>query len=179
MDGFHRQLILIPPDPIWEDEVHSYKQEHLQQGETELHGGVLLDRLPYPDWLALAARSAVFEAVSPDWVVSSTFFVVRSSDHRLVGMVNIRHTLNEYQRCYSGHIGYGVRPSERGKGYAGQILRLSLEFARSIGLKQVMLVCDKSNRASRRTILANGGVLERECVHPDGEPIEIYWITLA
>ena len=73
-------------------------------------------------------RNAVFEAVSPRRG-ASTFFAVRLSNHRLIETVNIRHTLNEYLRQYSGHIGYGVRPCERGKGYAGQILRLSLKFA--------------------------------------------------
>jgi len=58
---------------------------------------------------------------------------------------------------YGGHIGYGIRPSERQKGYATTGLQLALEEARKRGLDQVLLTCGVDNLASRRVILANGG----------------------
>ena len=175
MRSLREQLLLVSFIPEWE-----VRSTGLQAGTSgtwgnRLHGGVLPGQLPYPEWLALVERNAVFEAVSPRRG-ASTFFAVRLSNHRLIETVNIRHTLNEYLRQYSGHIGYGVRPCERGKGYAGQILRLSLKFACSVGLHRLMLVCDKNNPASARTILSNGGILERESAHPNGEPIQIYWM---
>ena len=66
-------VALVSPSPEWEVEVRDYKQEHLAPGETELHGGVLPGQLPYPEWLALMERNAVFEAVSPDWRVFHLF----------------------------------------------------------------------------------------------------------
>jgi predicted acetyltransferase len=112
----------------------------------------------------------------PGKVASSTYFLVNNAG-RIVGAVNIRHELNDYLFNIGGHIGYGIRPSERGKGYAKRMLALALEAARELGLERVLVSCHELNRASARTILANGGVLEDVRVDPsDGERIERYWI---
>lgn len=78
---------------------------------------------------------------------------------------------------YSGHIGYGVRPSERRKDYAAAILKMALEFSKSIGLKRVMPACNQDNEASRKTILKCGGRKEREFVCKDGKAVRVYWIN--
>ena len=87
--------------------------------------------------------------------------------------------LNDFLAAFGGHIGYGVRPSERRKGYATEILRMALAYAgREIGLKRVMIACYRDNEGSWRTILANGGRLEREFVHTDGRTVQVYWVEL-
>ena len=94
-----------------------------------------------------------------------------------VGAVNIRHYLNEGLLATGGHIGDGIRPSERGKGYGNLIVSLALEECRKLGIDKVLMTCDKTNVASRRTIINNGGILENE-VSDDGETIQRFWINL-
>ena len=156
-----------------------YREEYLRNGETELHGAALFDQMDYAPWLELTVRNRRAETARPDWVQSSTFFVVRERDGRIIGMVDIRHRLNDFLAAFGGHIGYGVRPSERRKGSATEILRMALTYARrEIGLKRVMIACYKENEGSWRTILANGGRLEREFVHTDGKTVQVYWVEL-
>ena len=119
-------------------------------------------------WLA-DTRAYADPATVPEGKVQATqFLAVRASDGRLVGMIQIRHYFNEYLEKYAGHIGYSVRPSERRKGYAKEMLRLALPYCKSIGLDRVLIACEPGNPASRRTILANGGVYECT-VHEPGE----------
>ena len=77
----------------------------------------------------------------------------------LVGRVSIRHELNDYLRRLGGHIGYGVRPAYRRRGYATEILRQSLVIVRSLGVDRVLVTCGDRNVASARTIEKLGGVL--------------------
>lgn len=120
---------------------YEYKQEHLRNGEHELHGSALLGNLNYDEWLELVENNSDEKTVRSDWVVSSTFFAVRKSDSKIVGIIDIRHYLNDFLKNYGGHIGYAVRPTERHKGYATQMLEQGLEYCKTIGLERVMLCC--------------------------------------
>ena len=113
-----------------------------------------------------------------DRVPDSVFFMLDRSRDRLIGAVNIRHYLNEKLLLDGGHIGLGVRPSERRKGYATRMLRLALDECRKLGLDRVLITCDKDNIGSARTIMNNGGVLENEIIDSDGETVQRYWIEL-
>ena len=95
----------------------------------------------------------------------------------MVGVVNIRHDLNEYLLKYGGHIGDGVRPSERRKGYATKMINLALKECNKLKIKRVLLVCDKNNIGSAKSIISNGGILENEVVNAD-KIIQRYWIDL-
>ena len=77
-----------------------------------------------------------------------------------------------------GHIGDGIRPSERGKGYGTELVRLALIECKKLGIHRVLMTCDKDNIASAKTILRNGGVLENEVVNEEGEIEQRYWIEL-
>ena len=94
-----------------------------------------------------------------------------------VGAVNIRHYLNDKLRFSGGHIGDGIRPSERGKGLGTEMIALALEECRKLGISEVLMCCKKTNLASARTIEKNGGVLENE-VLDDGVSVLRYWIKL-
>ena len=111
-------------------------------------------------------------------VPDSVFFLLDIERNILLGAVNIRHYLNDYLLQYGGHIGDGIRPSERGKGYATEMIRLALIECKRLGIDKVLMVCDKSNVASARTIIKNGGILEDEFTDEDGEINQRYWITL-
>lgn len=116
------------------------------------------------------------ETCPKNFVPSDTYFAI-DENNKLVGAINIRHQLNDYLLKKGGHIGYGVRPSERRKGYATAMLRLALKKCKNLGINKVLITCDKDNPASARTILANGGVLENEI--PDESRItQRYWIEL-
>ena len=111
-------------------------------------------------------------------VPDSVFFLLDADRNILLGAVNIRHYLNDYLLKYGGHIGDGIRPSERGKGYATEMIRLSLLECRKLGIDRVLMVCDKFNVASAKTIIKNGGILENEFVDDDGKINQRYWIAL-
>jgi predicted acetyltransferase len=75
-----------------------------------------------------------------------------------------------------GHIGYGIRPSERQKGFATELLRLALEKTRELGINRVLVVCDAINVGSEKTIQKNGGIEDTDFVEDDGNVIKRYWI---
>ena len=111
-------------------------------------------------------------------VPDSTFFLLDDERNILLGAVNIRHYLNDYLLLHGGHIGDGVRPSERRKGYATKMIGLALLECKKLGIDKVLIVCDKDNIGSRKSIINNGGVLENEIVGKDGRIEQRYWITL-
>lgn len=127
----------------------------------------------YDAWL----RSLDAGEKGPIGVPDSTFFCLDEAQGMMVGAVNIRHRLNEQLLLSGGHIGDGIRPFQRRKGFGTQMIALALMECRKLGLEKVLMVCDKENIASARTIIKNGGVLENE-VTVDGITEQRYWITL-
>ncbi|GER65561.1 hypothetical protein BpJC7_17310 [Weizmannia acidilactici] len=91
--------------------------------------------------------------------------------------LEIRHDLNDALLESGGHVGYGIRPSERRKGLASKMLEMPLEKAKELGLERVLLTCDKKNTGSAKTIVKNGGILENEMDHGD-RVTQRYWMTL-
>ena len=112
-------------------------------------------------------------------VPDSVFFLLDEDRNRLLGAVNIRHYLNEYLLREGGHIGDGIRPSERRKGYATEMIRLALSECKKLGMNKVLITCDRDNIGSAKSIINNGGILENEFVNSDGEIEQRYWITLC
>lgn len=113
----------------------------------------------------------------PDRVPDSTWFCLDTDRNRFVGAVNIRHRLNDGLLRTGGHIGDGVRPGDRRRGVATGMIALALEECRKLGIHRVLMVCDKENIGSARSIRNNGGVLENE-IEAEGAIHQRYWITL-
>lgn len=111
-------------------------------------------------------------------VPDSTFFCLDEERDIFVGAVNIRHYLNEALLLNRGHIGDGVRPSERRKGIATQMIGLALKECKKLGIDRVLMVCDKENIGSAKSIQNNGGVLENE-VTVNGVVEQRYWIEIG
>ena len=107
-----------------------------------------------------------------------TFFALDTERDLFVGAVNLRLRLNERLLFDGGHIGDGIRPSERGRGFGTEMVRLALEECGKRGILRVLMVCGRDNRASARVIEKNGGVLENEVMTEDG-PVLRYWIDLT
>ena len=89
-------------------------------------------------------------------VPAETYFLVRESDNKIVGMINIRLVLNERLRKEGGHIGYGIRPTERRKDYNKVNLYLGLKCLRNHGVKEAFLDCDEDNLLARTMIKSLG-----------------------
>ena len=115
------------------------------------------------------------ETVSANWVVTDTFFAVDEKD-QIIGIIDLRHTLNDFLKNL-GNCGYSVRPSERRKGYATEMLRLLLPIAKDAGMKELHLSVERDNKASIKTIMRNGGKYERSFEF-EGEQADIYKISL-
>ncbi len=174
-------LKLVTPAPEHEEQVMSYRKEMLDNHDS-FDGSSGLGKVEsYSDWLRFEERGRA--AHKDSYVPSDQYLAVRQSDNKVVGMIDYRHSpLSEFLLNVGGHIGYCVRPSERRKGYAKEMLRLLLPLCKENGETRVLIACDKDNEASRRTITANGGVLENEIkadvkFSPCGV-IQRYWINL-
>ena len=136
--------------------------------------------MSYEDWLEETTRLKEKEYAEVNKLVpATTYFTIRESDNKIVGMVNLRHYLNNYLKKYGGHIGYGIRPTERRKGYAKIQLYLVLIEAQKLGLDKVMVDCVSTNEGSEKTIKALGGLFD-EKVHEENRNIYLnnYWINV-
>ena len=152
----------------------AYKQEHIDRGETHIHGSSgFMKAQDYEGWLAKITWNQTES--TPDWVTGSVYFALQNGE--IIGTIAIRNTLNEELLQSGGHIGYGIRPSARRKGYGAKMLALALQKCRERGIKHALVTCDKTNAASAKTAMKNGGVLENEITEPDGNIVQRYWIT--
>jgi len=126
----------------------------------------------YEEWLEIVHR---FETEPGSGLVkASTYFLVDDAG-KIFGDVNIRYKLNKTLLRRGGHIGYGIRPSERQKGYATKMLEMALPIAKELGIERALITCDKNNIGSAKTIINNGGVLESEVYEPD-RVTQRYWV---
>ena len=108
-----------------------------------------------------------------------TFLLIRENDNKVVGTINLRWDLNETMLQFGGHIGYGIRPTERRKGYNKINLYLGMIEAKKVGLEKVMLTCDVDNLGSDKTLKALGGKLERTEINPsNGKLTNVYWFDV-
>lgn len=106
--------------------------------------------------------NATYETDSEnDFVPHTTYWLINETK-KVIGTSNVRHKLNADLLIENGHIRYGIRPGFRGTGMATQILDLSLKKAKVLGIKRALLTCEKTNIASKKVILKNGGVLRKE-----------------
>lgn len=113
----------------------------------------------------------------PGSVPERVLFLLDEDRDRLVGAVGIRPRLNDRLRQEGGHLGGGIRPSERGRGYGSEMLRLAIAECGRMGISRVLVVCDRDNVASAKTIMRNGGILEDERIGSKGAVVQRYWVS--
>jgi len=167
---------LIKPTIECRQKALEYRQAHFDYNEQVISGDNGLDEAEtFEDWLAHLEK---VEAGRHEYLLpSSTYFA--SVDGKIVGVVDIRHRLNDFLLESGGHIGYSVHPYERRKGYATEILRLALEKCNHLGIEKALVTCDKKNIGSQKTILNNAGVFENEFVDENGNITLRYWVDAA
>lgn len=173
------ELTLIRPSSEYASQIMEYRQEFLDAGDS-MDGCGPLRRIEDPyEYIKTCAEYEDPRTVPSHLVPATQFFFVRKSDNRLVGMIQVRHCFNDYLEKYAGHIGYSVRPSERRRGYAKEMLKMTLPFCREMGLGKVLITCADGNVGSEKTILANGGAYEFTVHEPSSDRnLKRFWIIL-
>ena len=168
---------LVAPAIAYKDSYRAFVAELAARGEEPIPFTL---SMPHENFEAFVAELSGFErgiGIPADFVPHSAFWLVEGGE--VVGVSSLRHRLTEKLREEGGHIGYGVRPSARGRGLGKAILALTLQEAARRGIGRALLTCAKENAASAAVIAANGGVLESEAwVERRGEVVQRWWIEV-
>ena len=141
------------PELSDEGEILKYIESHHENGVESISASNGLTSMEYSDWVKMIHNNTIVP--NGNWGRSITYLVYDSE--KMVGLLNIRYEMSEELRLIYGDIGYSVKPTERRKGYATQMLKYALEECRNLGMDTVLLGCYKDNIGSIRTIINNGG----------------------
>lgn len=148
--------------------------------EVAASGGACIGMGNYEDydaWLT-GMRNRHTGTDLPEGYVRENFYLCYEGA-RLVGVFSLKFELTDFLLHYGGHVGYAVRPTERNRGLATQMLQQGLALARQFGFDRLLCVCDEDNYASEKVILKNGGVLENTLYDADEQvTVKRYWIAL-
>lgn len=174
--GHNMRLILIKATLKYKNQISEMLEEWCESKEKIVPYAIR--RLDYHDFEYYCENLENKNFLSEGYVTDSTYFCLDEDTDTVVGAVNIRHYLNESLLQDAGHIGDGVRPSMRRKGIATKMIALALEECVKLGIYRVLMVCDKDNTGSAKSIMNNGGVLEDEPVI-NGIIQQRYWIDLS
>lgn len=168
-------LILIPATSNYKNQITNFLDECVASGERIIPSAIA--KFDYHDFENYC--KLLYDRIHPttsDRVPATIYFCLDTDRDIVVGSVDIRHYLNDHLLLCGGHIGDGVRPSERRKGIATEQIGLALEKCKELGIDRVLMTCEIWNVGSAKSIINNGGVLENE-VEVDGKVFQRYWIN--
>ncbi|QNO14159.1 GNAT family N-acetyltransferase [Alkalicella caledoniensis] len=170
---------LVYPTKEYEERANKFIKEFYEYN-SEINGTGGLHRYKnYDEWLLKIKKDLDIANIPTGRVPASTYFYIRNTDEKIIGMINIRHKLNEFTLQEGGHIGYSIRPTERKKGYATTLLKAGLIKCKELNIQNVLITCDKINVASAKVIMNNGGKLENEFFSDTyNQIVQRYWINL-
>jgi predicted acetyltransferase len=172
----HNEIKLITPTMELEKDFRDYVSEWNATGEIYVPFVIGFDISDFGEYVEKLLNLSKGIGLPDGAVPHSTFWLVKNG--RILGVSNLRHRLNDKLRNDGGNIGYGVRPSERRKGYASMLLSKTLEKAKEFGLTEVLITCSSTNLGSIGTIKNNNGVFEKEVKHA-AATVRYYWIKLT
>ena len=174
-------FLLVRPAPEYTEAIRAFHHELIETGSAMDGTGPLKHSEDPEDFIRECMLGEDPETVRKGLVPATQFLFVNEADGTIIGMINIRHELNDSLRRLGGHIGYCIRPSYRGHGYAKTMLGEALNFCRdTLHIPWVMLSCHADNPASEHTIRGCGGVLERTSIDPEnGKEVLIFTIPLS
>ena len=174
------KLFLEKPTINRKEDAIDYLKEHVIYN-SDMNGTGSMDRclddLSYEEWIIEQEKRGEYKYATS---INRCPFVVRESDNRIIGMINIRYQISkELLNNGASHIGYGIRPTERRKGYAKIALYLGIIEEQKMGEDNILLDCNLDNIGSNKTILALGGVLDKTEIDPnDNEMTNYYYINV-
>lgn len=169
-------LKLILPTKKYASQVEEYKRKMFEAGSS-MDGCGTLNVDDVSSWLKKSNDWRKGKNLPDGFVPCTQYICIRKSDDKLVGMLQIRHELNDFLLNYGGHIGDSIAPDERNKGYGKMMLGLGLKKCKGLGIEKVLITCKDVNIASRKCILANGGVYEdTRYFEKENKTLERYWI---
>lgn len=175
---------LIEPEMKYATDIWQFRREILEydaESEDKFAGCMSLDvSKSAEEWIRICELRKSEETCGEvgTTVPSYMYLAVHKNDNKVVGIIDLRHHINHpILGTWGGHCGYSVRPSSRGKGYAKEMLRLNILNAKVLGIPKLLITCDVNNKASEKTILANGGVYEKT-IDVNGRRIKRYWIKV-
>jgi Predicted acetyltransferase len=171
--GDEDEIVLVTPTLNLARDFEALAMEFLSAGESRYIDAAR----NLPAFIQRCQDDEIGRRRSDGWVPQSTFWMVRAGE-RILGCSRVRHELNAFLRHQGGHIGYDVRPSERGKGYSTRLLRLTLQKARALGLDEVLITADEANPASWKAIERNGGRREPGLFDGTGGPFRRYRVRV-
>ncbi|WEG14479.1 GNAT family N-acetyltransferase [Pullulanibacillus sp. KACC 23026] len=170
-----KHVYLSTPSTEFQNEYLSFYREWVDSGEEMIPWVISKDPSDFQGMVQSLLDAENGDDLPDGWVPASTYWLM-DEEQQVIGAVNIRHRLTDDLRNAGGHIGYGIRPSERRKGYATQLLALSLEKAKELGIERVLVVCDETNTGSEKTIRNNGGIQDTNYTEENGNVVLRFWI---
>lgn len=173
-----QRITLIEPSPAHFAELLAYKRAFFAKN-LRTHGSRNLDAFGDHElelWLEYVNSPAGTNWFGYVTVEDSTYLAWHLEQNRMVCIINIRHELTDFLRQVGGNIGYSIHPDFWNQGYGTEMLALALKKSDKLGLNKVLITCDKTNPASAKVIINNGGVLENE-VQNGENVVQRYWIS--
>ena len=168
---------LILPTKEYKNQVEEFKNELIEAGSS-MDGSGTLKKDDFDTWLKKCNDWRVGKNLPDGFVPSTQYILVGKQDNKLIGMLQIRHELNDFLFNFGGHIGDCIAITERKKGYGKIILALGIEKCKEMGMNKILITCLDTNIASKKCIIANGGVYEDTRTLQEGVNLERYWINI-
>lgn len=172
-------LKLVEPDAKYEHQFIDMLEAWKATGESPFPWMLKFDYSDFEEMVKKVNDLSKGVGIPEGLVPCSVFWAYDDEKDKIMGVVNVRHYLNTDLYNTWGYIGYGVRPDERNKGHATEILRLTLEKCKDLPVKKVLLGCYRDAEACTRTIIKNGGILENEYEETKtGRIIQRFWVSI-